>query len=124
MRVTKSQIIRGVSDYIKNEILPKMDEDRAVQIVATIAVNAALNNDKILDGLMQNEIVRTLLDDDGSGTYDISGLMAAMRDAVNQYGAFPFKVPSIPFLSAREITLRLNAADVDAMRSKIENAAV
>ena len=122
MRVTKSQIVRGVTDYIKSEILPKMNEDKAMQIAASIVINAAARNERMISSVMNHEIVRTLLDDDGSGTYEIDGLAESMRDAVDQYGAFPVKVPPIPFISSHEITLRLNDEDVDAMRRRIESA--
>ena len=122
MRVTKSQIVRGVTDYIKSEILPKMNEDKAMQIAASIVINAAARNERMISSVMNHEIVRALLDDDGSGTYEIDGLADAMRDAVEQYGAFPVKVPPIPFISSHEITLRLNDEDVDAMRRRIESA--
>ena len=122
MRVTKSQIVRGVADYIKTEILPKMSEDRAMQIMASIAVNAAAKDERMISSVMSHEIVRALLDDDGSGTYEIDGLAESMRDAMEQYGAFPVKVPPIPFLSGHEITLKLNDEDVEAMRRRIENA--
>ena len=123
MRVTKNQIIRGVSDYIKSEILPKMGDDKAVQIIATVAINAAAANEKLLDSVFSNEIIRTLLEDDGSGTYEIGGLADAMRGAMDQYGSLPVKLPPIPFVSGGGMTLRLNAEDVDAMRRRIEGAA-
>ena len=122
MRVTKNQIIRGISDYIKSEILPKMGDDKAVQIIGTIAVNTAAANDRLLDSIFENEIVRALLEEDGSGTYEIGGLADAMRGAMDQYGSLSVAVPSIPFLTKGGITLRLNADDVDAMRRSIENA--
>ena len=122
MRVNKGQLVRGVADYIQGEILPKMADDRAVQIILSIAVNAALGNNKTVDAALDNSMVRALLDDDGSGTYEIGGIADAMRAAIEQYGSFPVTIPAIPLLSPREITLKLGAADVDAMRRRIENA--
>ena len=122
MRVTKNQIVKGVTDYVQNEILPKMENDRAVQIILSIAANAALANGKMVDTVFSNDIVRSMLDDDGSGTYEINGIADAMIAAVQKYGSFPVKIPAIPLVSPREITLSLNANDVDAMRLRIENA--
>ena len=123
MRVSKGQIVRGVADYIQNEILPKMADDRAVQIMLSIAVNAAMANGKMVDAAMNNSMVRAMLEDDESGTYEIGGIADAMRAAIEQYGAFPITIPAIPLISPHEITLKLSAADVDAMRRRIENAA-
>lgn len=122
MRVTKNQIVKGVTDYVQNEILPKMENDRAVQIILSIAANAALANGKMVDTVFSNDIVRSMLDDDGSGTYEINGIADAMIAAVQKYGSFPVRIPAIPLVSPREITLSLNANDVDAMRMRIENA--
>ena len=122
MRVSKSQIVKGVTDYIQGEVLPKMDNDKAVQIILSIAINAALANGKMVDAVFANEIVRSMLDDDGTGTYEINGVADAMTAAVQKYGSFPVKIPAIPLISPREITLTLNATDVEAMRLRIENA--
>ena len=122
MRVSKSQIVHGVTDYIQGEILPKMGNDKAVQIMLSIAVNAATANNRLVDAVLGNEFVRALLEDDGSGTYEIGGIADAMRKAIEQYGSFPIQVPAIPLISPNEITLRLDAADVDAMRRRIENS--
>ena len=120
MRVSKSQIVHGVADYIKEEILPKMADGRAVQIIVSIGINSMAANDRLVDSVFDNEMVKAMLNDDGSGTYEIDGLMAAIKQSIEQYGAFPVKVPAIPLLSPSEITLKLDAADVEAMRRRIE----
>ena len=122
MRATKSQIVHGVADYVRGEILPKMSDDKPVQIVLSIAVNAAAANDKMINSVMENGIIRALLDEDESGTYELDGLMDAMRSAIEQYGSFPVRVPPIPLISPREITLKLDASDVDAIRRRIIDA--
>lgn len=122
MRVSRNQIADGITNYIKNDILPKMENDKAVQIIGTIAINAAAANGRLVDAVFSNDIIRALLDDDGSGTYDITGLADSMRDAIAQYGSFPVKIPAVPLLSPREITLKLDAEDIDEMRRRIESA--
>ena len=120
MRVSRNQIIKGVTDYIQHDLIPTMQNDKAVQIIFTIAINAATANSKLTDSIFDNEIVRAMLDDDGSGTYEISGIVDSMRAAIQQYGSFPVQIPAIPLVSPREITVKLTADDVDAMRRKIE----
>lgn len=122
MRVTKKQIIDGLAEYISNEITPKLGNDRALQIIASIALNAAMSNNKLVNAALENDIVRTLLEDDGSGTYEIGGVTEAMRSAIEQYGGFPVRVPAIPFISPHEVTLMLGTSDVETMRRMIENA--
>ena len=123
MRVTRPQIINGLTGYIQQEILPKMDDDRALKILFSVAVNAIKANDKLIDKYLSNDIVKALIDDDGSGNYDIERLMEWIRTSVEEYGAFPVIVPPIPLVSPREITLRLGPSDIIAIQRQIENAA-
>lgn len=122
MRVTKSQIVAGLTDFVRDAILPKLAGDRAVQIIATVAVNAAMANNKLVDSVLDNAMIQALLEGDEGGTYEISGILNAMRSAIDQYGFFPVTVPAIPLLSPREITVQLSAADVDDLRTRIEAA--
>ena len=123
MRVTKSQIVHGVIDYIQSDILPQMVGARSMQIIVSIGANAITTNHKLVDAVFDNQMVRTLLDDDGSGTYDLSGLVDAMTKSIRQYGNFPVKVPAIPLISPTEFILSLTAEDIDSMRRKIEETA-
>lgn len=123
MRVTRPQIINGLTGYIQQEILPKMEDDRALKILFSVAVNAIKANDKLIDKYLSNDIVKALIDDDGSGNYDIERLMDWIRTSVEEYGAFPVIVPPIPLVSPREITLRLGPSDIVAIQRHIENAA-
>ena len=75
MRVTRNQIVNGLVAYIQQEIMPKMDDDRALKILFSVAVNAIKANDKLIDKYLSNDIVRALIDDDGSGNYDVERLM-------------------------------------------------
>ena len=123
MRVTRNQIVNGLVAYIQQEIMPKMDDDRALKILFSVAVNAIKANDKLIDKYLDNDIVRALIDDDGSGNYDVERLMDWIRTSVEEYGAFPVIVPPIPLVSPREITLRLGPSDIIAIQRQIENAA-
>lgn len=123
MRVTRNQIVNGLVAYIQQEIMPKMDDDRALKILFSVAVNAIKANDKLIDKYLSNDIVKALIDDDGSGNYDVERLMDWIRTSVEEYGAFPVIVPPIPLVSPREITLRLGPSDIIAIQRQIENAA-
>lgn len=122
MRVSRSQIVNGLTAYIQEEVFPKMEDDRALKILFSVAVNAAKANEKLIDKWLGNDIVRALIDDDGSGTYDIENLMDWVKTSVDDYGAFPLCVPPIPLISPREITLRLGVSDLDAIQRRIETA--
>ena len=122
MRVSRSQITDGITGYIRNDILPKLDNDRAVQVVLTVAVNAAAANSRLVDAVFDNAMVKAVLDDDGTGTYDIGVLADSMRDAVQRYGSVPVKIPAVPLLSPREITVVLGPDDIEKLRRVIESA--
>ena len=122
MRVSKNQIVNGLTSYIQQEILPKMADDRALAILFSVAVNAIKSNDKLIDRYLSNDIIRALIDDDGSGSYNVERLMEWLRASVEEYGAFPVTVPPIPLISPREITLRLSASDIAAIQRHIETA--
>ena len=121
MRVTKSQIVHGITDYVQTDILPKMGNGRALQILISVGANTVAANNKLVDTIFENQMVRGVLDDDGSGTYEISGLVDAMSKAIQQYGNFPVQLPAIPLISPTGLTLTLSADDVAAMRSRIES---
>ena len=122
MRVTRNQIVNGITAFIQQEVLPKMEGDRALMILASVAINAIKANGALIDKYLKNDIVRALIDDDGSGNYDVERLMEWIRMSVEEYGAFPVIVPPIPLVSPREITLRLGPSDIVAIQRAIENA--
>ena len=93
MRVTKSQIVHGVTDYIQNEILPQLGGSRSIQIIVSIGANAIAANPRLLDAIFGNQLVQALLSDDGSGTYDLSGLVDAMEKSIREFGSFPLTFP-------------------------------
>ena len=121
MRVTKSQLVHGVTAYVQNEILPKLG-NRALQILISVGANTAAANGQVMELLFGNQIVRAILDDDGSGTVEIGGLADAMRKSIDQYGSFPVQVPVIPLICPEGFTISLAANDVTALFNSVENA--
>lgn len=122
MRVTRAQIVNGLTKYIQQEIMPKMEDDRALKILFSVGVNAIKANDALIDKWLSNDIIRALIDDDRSGSYDVERLMDWIRASVEEYGSFPVTVPPIPLISPREITLRLGPSDIIAIQRQIETA--
>ena len=122
MRVSKNQIVNGIVAYIQQEIMPRMDDDRALKILFSVAVNAIKANDRLIDKYLSNDIIRALIDDDGSGSYDVERLMDWIKMSVEEYGSVPVIVPPIPLISPREITLRLGPSDIAAIQRQIESA--
>ncbi|MBQ7655139.1 MAG: hypothetical protein IJS41_01380 [Clostridia bacterium] len=122
MKATKQHIVDGIAAYIREEMLPKMEKEKAMQIMLTVAVNAVKANDKLIDAVFANEYVQAFLQDDGTGRYEIGGLLDTIRAAVDQYGEFPLTIPPVPLIAPAGGSIKLNAQDVDAIRRRIESA--
>ena len=122
MRVTMPQIVHGITEYIQSDILPQMGGARSMQILVSVGANAIASNRKLADAVLKNPIILAMLDDDGSGTYDLGGLVDAVTKSIRQYGSFPITVPAIPLISPAGFTLSLTADDIDAMKRKIEES--
>ena len=122
MRVTMPQIVHGITEYIQSDILPQMGGARSMQILVSVGANAIASNGKLADAVLKNPIILAMLDDDGSGTYDLGGLVDAVTKSIRQYGSFPITVPAIPLISPAGFTLSLTADDIDAMKRKIEES--
>ena len=97
-----------------------MQDDKALQIAFSVAVNAVKANDKLIDKIFDSDVVKALLDDDGSGHYDVGNLMDWIRSSTEEYGGFPISIPPIPLISPREITIKLGPQDISAIRRRIE----
>ena len=82
MRVTKNQIINGLAEYIQTEVLPRMGDDRAMKILFSVGMHAVKANPAMIDKYLGNDIVKALIDDDGTGHYDIDQLMDWLQESV------------------------------------------
>ena len=122
MRATKQHIVDGIAAYIREEMLPKMEKEKAMQIMLSVAVNAVKANDKLINDVFENEWVQAFLQDDGTGMYEIGGLLDTIRAAVDQYGELSLTLPPVPLIAPMGGSIKLIAQDVDAIRRKIENA--
>lgn len=119
MRVKREAIVNGILSYIEDEVIPKID-DKATQIIASVGTGYARGNPKFVDNIFSEGAIKALLDDDGSGTYEISGLFGAMEDSIRKYGGFPVQIPPIPLISPSEKSLKFTEDDIAEIRRRIE----
>lgn len=122
MSVTREQIIDGISGFLHDEILPKMGQDKALQIGLAVAVNT-MKNGHLADAVFDNEMIRALLEEDEDGGYEIDGLLDGLKESVEKYGALPLEIPAIPLIAPRGATISLDAADIAGIRRRIEGGA-
>ena len=120
MRVTKSQIINGFAEYIENEIVPKMSDDKSMQIIVSVGMNMIKSNSRATDALFGHPMVCALLEADENGMYEIDPLFDALESSVSRYGYFPVTVKPIPIISPTEKELKFTADDIAEIKKNIE----
>ena len=123
MRVSLQQIAEGVASYAESEIIPKMGADKSAQILVTVGINALRANPKYLENVLNQGIMRTLLDVDEENMYELDGLYNAVNEALQKYGTYTVVLPPIPVLSPTEKKMKFGADDIDALRREIERSA-
>ena len=122
MRVTRDQIVNGIASVVETDVIPMIDDDKATQIIASIAVKAVKANTKLVDSVFETQMIKTLLEVDEDGTYEIEGLFKSIEESVREFGAFPVELPAIPFISPTEKTLKFDAKDVSEIKRLIERS--
>lgn len=122
MRVSKDQLVNGIVSYAEYEVIPKIN-DKATQIMASIAIKSIRANSKLLDSVFGSSTVKTLLEEDENGTYEIEGLFQSITESVKQYGPFPVEIPPIPFVSPSDKILSFTEADISELKRRIERSA-
>lgn len=125
MRVEKQRIINGIVSYIDSEVVPKIVNDKAMQIIISVGANTLRGNPSTVDKLLSNGIVSAVAKHeviDGKDTYDLDGLFSLVEDSVTKYGYFPIILPAIPFVSPTEKELKFSSEDIEMLKTYIEEA--
>ena len=122
MRVTKEQIVNGIASYVKSDVIPQIGDDRSTKIILSTAVYYVQANTKLVDSIFQSQFIKMLLDEDGSGTYEIDGLFESISKSIKEHGSFPVEIPPIPFVSPSEKLFSFSEADVSEIKRRIERS--
>ena len=123
MRVDKQRIIDGIVSYIDNEVVPKIVNDKAMQIIISVGANTLRGNPAAADKLFNNGVVAVVAKHeviDSKDTYDLDGLFSLVEDSVAKYGYFPIILPVIPFVSPTEKELKFSSEDIEMLKTYIE----
>ena len=119
MRVGKGQLIKAIISYAEEEMLPQITH-RPTQFMLAFCVNMVKVNPKMADQIFENPLIKMVLNDDGSGQYDIDIACKAMTETMKTYGGFPVNLPGVPLLKIPENLLTFTDSDVAAIRKRIE----
>lgn len=121
MRVTKDQFLKGIVDYVENEVLPNV-EDKATKILIATGVKAIQCNKKLADSVFENNTVKLLLDCQEDGTYEIEEVFRDFKESVKEYGSFLVTIPPLPWISPKKQEFSFGANDVDELKNRIERS--
>ena len=125
MRVEKQKIVNGIVSYIDNEVVPKIANDKATQIIISVGANTLRGNPAVVDKVFNNGIVSAVIKHevvDDKDTYELDGLFSLVKDSVAKYGYFPITLPAIPFVSPTEKELKFSSEDIEMLKTYIEEA--
>lgn len=123
MRVTKEQLIKGTIEYIGEDVIPQITDDKALQILLDIMVNSVKANSKLADPIFENNTVKTFLKCNDDGTYDLEGSFNIISSSVKKYGPFPVVIPPIKYVSPKEKELSFTESDIAELKRRIERSA-
>ncbi len=111
--VTHEQLIDGVTKFVTNDVLSKID-DKALRIIIDTALALLKRKPEMIDKYVNNALFKT---DKG---YDIDTMVQVIKESLNKNGAFPIVIPAVPFISPTEKILSFCADDVDALSRYIK----
>ena len=115
--VSKYQIVNGVVNYAKTEILRNIT-DKPLKMILATCISALEANPSIADAFFKNEIVAQFLAENG-GEFDIEIAFDAAEKTLAEYGDFPVTIPAIKFVSPTEKTLTFSVADIQNLKKYI-----
>lgn len=118
MEISKEQIIKGVTDYAKKELIDKID-DKSLKRVIGLSVSVLTVKPQILNEYLENGVISSLVSTE-NGKIDLDLIFSVLIENVREYGAFEFVIPSIPLLSKYEFTLKFTDADIKKLKTYIE----
>ena len=120
MKVSKQQMVNGLTKYVKEEVINKIT-DKPLKIVIAIGITALETNPSLADPILTNDIVSSLLRED-DGTYDIDTAFDVIKKTLDEYGDFPVTIPAIKFVSPEEKTLTFSGKDIKKIKDYIGGA--
>lgn len=117
MDVPKDQIAKGIAKFIQEDVIPNIG-DNATQIVLGIASAAVESNPRLLDKILDNEMLAAVAK--VGNNYNLSTLQNAAATAIDKYGKLTITIPGIKFLSPDDKILQFGSDDVKRLIAHIE----
>lgn len=117
--VNKQQITDGIIKFIESDMIPEI-EDKNLQILLNLATGLIKTNDKLIDGILQNQIITMFFPySESEKTWDIDNGFTNLQDTLKKYGSLKVIIPNIPFINPEVKELRFNANDITKLKKYI-----
>ena len=117
MEVSKAQIAKGVAKFIQDDVIPQVT-DSGMQLVLGITAGALETKPKILDSLLDNDMLEAVAK--VGENYDLGVLKTAAMASIDKYGKLSITIPGIKFISPTEKVLQFSSDDIRRLVEKIE----
>lgn len=114
MTITKQQIVNGVIQYVKNEVVNKIT-DRPLKMLIAAAVSALELNPDLADVIFKNEHIAGIMHRDGD-QYDVEDVFKIIEKTMEEYGDFPVVIPAIKFLVQEPKEMTFTAGDIRKLK--------
>ena len=122
MQVTKQQILTGVANYIRSDIIPRVP-DKGFKIVLETLATMAPTNPKIGEMIFSDPRVAVVLVEK-DGFYDLDFAECALSAAAEAHGGIPLTIPKIPMFTKDEKELTFLANDIRVLKRSIEGQVI
>lgn len=121
MEVKKEQIVRGVANYMRNEVIKGISSNNFQFILYTIAASMEVNSETI-NKFLENPMVKVALVEK-NGMYDIDKAKMVLEDTLKNSGGFTITIPSVKFILPEEQEIKFVSSDVATLCDYIRKAA-
>lgn len=112
MNITKDQIIKGVVNYAKNEVVNNIP-NKSVRMGVAAAVKALELVPSVADSVFNNALVSAFLHEE-NGTYNLDDVYTVLTATMEEYGDFPLVLPFV------KVPILFNSRDVRSLKEYIE----
>lgn len=117
MQATKAQIISGMANFLRSEVIPHIPD---VTFRGMLEAGAAMVEmaPQITDKYFSIPIVAMALQEK-DGMYDLDFAEAAVCKAMEKHGNWSITIPGIKFISPQEKTLTFTPNDIKTLKRYI-----
>lgn len=119
MKVTKKHIVDGVTEFISDTLMPKIN-DGQLRFVLSMMKDTIKKKPEVMDTFLENPIISSSITEE-DGMYEIGHFVDTMRTILDDCECYPITVPEIPLFSPQKKIVKITASDFEALVNDIRN---